>query len=229
MIHSVTIIGAGVAGLCVARALKDRGAEVTLIDRETDLGIHACSWWAGGMLAPFCEGESAEEPVVRLGQEAAPWWQAKTDAVINNGSLVVSLARDKNDLKRFSRRTEQFEEISSTQVQALEPDLGNRFQKGLYFSSEAHLAPRRALAELRATLLADGVTFIQEDADLDAYAQKGITIDCRGYQARDSMNDLRGVKGEMLVLSCPDVTLHRPIRCRIQKIDLYILNFLIKL
>ena len=73
MIPSVTIIGAGVAGLCVARALKDRGAEVMLIDREADLGIHACSWWAGGMLAPFCEGESAEEPVVRLGQEAAPW------------------------------------------------------------------------------------------------------------------------------------------------------------
>lgn len=222
MIPSVTIIGAGVAGLCVARALTDRGAEVTLIDREADLGIHACSWWAGGMLAPFCEGESAEEPVVRLGQEAAPWWQAKTDAVINNGSLVVSLARDKNDLKRFSRRTEQFEEVSSTQIQALEPDLGNRFQKGLYFSSEAHLAPRRALAELRATLLADGVTFIQEDADLDAYAQKGITIDCRGYQARDSMNDLRGVKGEMLLLSCPDVTLHRPIRLLHPRVPLYI-------
>ncbi len=54
--RAITIIGAGVAGLCVARALLDRGAHVTLVDRHETSGPHACSWWAGGMLAPFCEG-----------------------------------------------------------------------------------------------------------------------------------------------------------------------------
>jgi len=220
--EQVTIIGAGVAGLCVARALADRGTPVVMIDRAADIGPQACSWWAGGMLAPFCEGESAEEPVIRLGQEAADWWHAKTGAVHRNGSLVVSPARDKSDLTRFARRTAHFREIGADEIQTLEPDLGGRFSRGLFFESEAHLAPREALARLRAGLVADGVTFEQAEADPETCAAKGLTIDCRGYHARDSLTDLRGVKGEMLVLSCPDVTLRRPVRLLHPRLPLYV-------
>ncbi|MGJ8556058.1 MAG: FAD-dependent oxidoreductase [Sulfitobacter geojensis] len=218
----VTVIGAGVAGLCVARALLDRGASVVVVDRQNAAGPHACSWWAGGMLAPFCEGESAEEPVVRLGCEAADWWDAKTGAVQRRGSLVVSPARDKSDLTRFARRTTGYREVSGVEISTLEPDLGDRFAKGLFFESEAHLAPRRALAQLRAGLLADGARFEQDDADPVAYAQRGLTVDCRGFQAKADLADLRGVKGEMLVLSCPEVTLTRPVRMLHPRVPLYI-------
>lgn len=218
----VTVIGAGVAGLCIARALIDRGAAVTLVDRHDQPGPHACSWWAGGMLAPFCEGESAEEPVVRLGSEAADWWAAKTDAVHRRGSLVVSPARDKADLLRFSRRTTGFREVSGAEISTLEPDLGDRFSKGLFFESEAHLAPRQALEILRESLVSDGAEFVQDDADPADYAQRGLTIDCRGFQAKGALQDLRGVKGEMLILSCPDITLSRPIRLLHPRIPLYI-------
>ncbi len=218
----VTIIGAGVAGLCIARALLDRGADVMLVDRHPELGAHACSWWAGGMLAPFCEGESAEEPVVRLGCEAADWWEAKTRAVQRCGSLVVSSARDKPDLAQFARRTTGFRELTGPEVSELEPDLGERFTKGLFFENEAHLTPRLALARLRASLVADGAEFVQDDADPADYAQRGLTLDCRGFQAKDKLHDLRGVKGEMLVLSCPDVTLTRPIRMLHPRVPLYI-------
>jgi glycine oxidase len=218
----VTIIGGGVAGLCVARTLLDCGVGVVLVDRHNDIGPHACSWWAGGMLAPFCEGESAEEPVVRLGREAADWWEAKTGAVHRCGSLVVSSMRDTADLARFARRTTGFRQVSGAEISDLEPDLGGRFTKGLFFESEAHLAPRRALARLRASLLADGAVFVQEDADPDRYAQRGLTIDCRGFQARDRLGDLRGVKGEMLVLSCPDVSISRPIRLLHPRVPLYL-------
>ncbi|WP_424987402.1 FAD-dependent oxidoreductase [Microbulbifer sp. S227A] len=218
----ITIIGAGVAGLCVARALRDRGADVTLVDRHAQPGPHACSWWAGGMLAPFCEGESAEEPVVRLGAEAADWWAAKTGAVSRNGSLVVSPSRDKSDLVRFARRTSGYRKVTAPEIETLEPDLGNRFATGLFFETEAHLAPRTALARLRDGLASDGVTFVQEDADPEAHAGRGLTIDCRGFQARDALRDLRGVKGEMLVLSCPDIELRRPIRMLHPRVPLYI-------
>jgi glycine oxidase len=199
-----------------------RGATVTLVDRHADLGPHACSWWAGGMLAPFCEGESAEEPVVRLGQESANWWDAKTQAVHRCGTLVVSPARDKADLVRFGRRTTGYREVTGAEIAALEPDLGQRFAKGLFFKDEAHLAPRTALAQLRASLVADGAAFVQEDANPEAHAKHGLTVDCRGFQAKDRLADLRGVKGEMLVLSCPDVTLHRPIRMLHPRVPLYI-------
>ncbi|WP_299961456.1 FAD-dependent oxidoreductase [uncultured Roseobacter sp.] len=218
----VTVIGAGVAGLCVARALLDRGAHVVLVDRHAENGPHACSWWAGGMLAPFCEGESAEEPVVRLGAEAADWWALRTDAVARRGSLVVSPARDRADLARFARRTRAHRAVTAGEITALEPDLGERFAQGLFFESEAHLAPRAALAQLREGVIADGAVFRQEDADPEHHAERGLTIDCRGYQARTDLPDLRGVKGEMLILSCPEVTLHRPIRMLHPRVPLYI-------
>ncbi len=218
----IAIIGAGVAGLCAARALSDRDADVVVVDRHADIGEHACSWWAGGMLAPFCEGESAEEPVVRLGGEAADWWATKTDTLRRCGSLVISPARDKSDLVRFARRTTGFREVDRTGIATLEPDLGERFGKGLFFESEAHLAPRAALSQLRAGLVADGVQFAQDNADPVQYAKRGLTIDCRGFQAKDNLHDLRGVKGEMLLLSCPDVSLSRPIRMLHPRVPLYI-------
>ncbi len=219
---AVTIIGGGVAGLCVARVLRDKGADVTVVDRHDGPGPHACSWWAGGMLAPHCEGESAEEPVVRLGQEAADWWDAHTGCVTRNGSLVVSLARDHADLTRFARRTQGHDPVTKTEIAQLEPDLGDRFAKGLFFGAEAHLSPRAALSALRAGLQSDGVVFETADADPADYASRGLTVDCRGFRAKDALADLRGVKGEMLVLSCPDVALNRPIRLLHPRVPLYV-------
>lgn len=219
---NVTVIGAGVAGLCIARTLLDRGATVTLVDRHASTGSHACSWWAGGMLAPFCEGESAEEPVVRLGAEAADWWAKKTGGVHRCGSLVVSPSRDKADLTRFARHTRCHRQLTGPEITALEPDLGTRFTQALFFESEAHLSPRTALTDLRESLTADGATFVKDNADPEAYAKRGVTIDCRGFAARDALPDLRGVKGEMLILSCPEVTLARPIRMLHPRVPIYV-------
>jgi glycine oxidase len=218
----VTVIGAGVAGLCVARTLLDRSVGVTVIDRHAAPGAHACSWWAGGMLAPCCEGESAEEPVMRLGTEAADWWDAQTGCVQRRGSVVVSPGRDQADLTRFARLTRGHRAVTGPEISELEPDLGTRFNRGLFFETEAHLAPRAALAALRDSLATDGARFVQDEADPDAIAAKGLTIDCRGFAARDQLTDLRGVKGEMLILSCPDVTLTRPIRVLHPRVPIYV-------
>lgn len=220
--EQLTIVGAGVVGLCAARALVDRGVSVRVIDRGNGIGSHACSWWAGGMLAPFCESESAEEPVVRLGQEAADWWEKHTGKVHRNGSLVVSLGRDRADLHQFEKRTSQFSIVGAQEITALEPDLDERFERGLFFNTEAHLAPRDALKTLRGNLETDGVTFIQDEVDPLGLSKKGLTIDCRGFAARDRLSDLRGVKGETVILRCPDVSLSRPVRLLHPRIPLYV-------
>ena len=216
----VTIIGAGVAGLTIAREVLDRGLKVTLIDRHEGIGPHQCSWWAGGMLAPFCEGESAEEPVVRLGAGAAAWWQKHTGLVTQAGSLVVSPARDRADMRRFARRTTEFREIGAEEIAKLEPDLAGRFSNGLLFETEAHLAPREALQELRAGLIKDGATFEVGEADPDQLT--GLVVDTRGFAAKPALPDLRGVKGEMLILKCDDVSLSRPVRLLHPRIPLYV-------
>ena len=202
------IVGAGVAGLCVATELAARGVPIRLFDRCPDgPGPHSCSWWAGGMLAPDCEGESADPAVTRLGRTAADWWDRQVGGVARRGTLVVALERDGGELDRFGRLAGGHRRLDSDGVAALEPELGGRFLGGLHFVGEAHLRPRAALAGLAARLRADGVpvAIVEPDPDLP-------TIDCRGLAARDALTDLRGVKGEMAVVRCPDLELSRPVR-----------------
>ncbi|WP_262748702.1 FAD-dependent oxidoreductase, partial [Enterobacter sichuanensis] len=70
---SVVVRGAGVAGLAAALELARHGLHVTVVERRPAIGLGA-SHWAGGMLAPFCEGEVADPSVVERGRTAAVWW-----------------------------------------------------------------------------------------------------------------------------------------------------------
>lgn len=218
----VAIVGAGVVGLACAVELLERGASVTVHERGSRIGAEACSWFAGGMLAPWCEGESAEEPVVRLGQEAAGWWARHTDEVVSQGTLVVAPSRDRSELRRFGQRTDRFVEIDAEAVAALEPDLAGRFSRALFFGDEAHLDPRRAIASLGAKVLAKGgeIRFGSQVEPVDVEAEA--VLDCRGLAARETLRDLRGVKGEMLVLKSDEISLARPVRLLHPRIPLYI-------
>src|SRR3546814_10753218 len=48
-----------------------------------------------------------------------------------------------------------------------------------------------------------------------------VTVDCRGLAARDRLAELRGVRGEMLVLRSREVTLTRPVRLLHPRIPAY--------
>ena len=215
----VTIIGAGVAGLWAARALLAHGIRPQILDRAGPPGPHGCSWWAGGMLAPQCEGAVAEPAVVIHGASAAAEWDKVTE-VRRTGTLVLALDRDRADLKRFAARTTGHREVAVGDIADLESHLGGRHRRGLFFEGEAHLVPRRALADLTAALEAEGVTVQRVEAtpcDLP-----GTVIDCRGIAARDDLPALRPVRGEMVLLHAPEIELTRPVRLLHTRHPLYI-------
>lgn len=193
-----SVMGGGVAGLCVTTALAERGLPVELL---TDDGTPA-SHWAGGMLAPDCEGESAPAEVVSAGRNAADWWAARVSGIVRRGTLVVAPPRDSAELDRFARMTRGHLPADPA---ALEPDLSGRFARGLHFPDEAQLDPRAAITELRNRLVRMGVPIRQGQPC-------GQIIDCRGMAARDHLTDLRGVRGEMLIVDAPDIRLSRTIR-----------------
>ena len=90
------------------------------------------------------------------------------------------------------------------------------------FPSEAHLDPRRALPALAERLKRRGVA-IRFGVDMQATAtQADIVVDCRGLAARDVLPDLRGVRGEMVVIRSREVSLSRPVRLLHPRIPLYI-------
>lgn len=213
----ISVLGAGVAGLCIANELLSRGVSCRIYDRQSLPGPHACSWWAGGMLAPFCERESAEEEVIHFGAEAIDWWDQHTDQVHRNGSIVLSTTRDRNELVRFGKRTRDYAWLDAAQVAELEPDLSGHIRQALHFSGEAHLDPRKALLKLAQNLLEAGITI--ESGEPDPHSQ---IIDCRGFAAANELNGIRGVKGEMLVLHCPELSISRPVRFIHPRMPLYI-------
>ncbi|NVO28203.1 FAD-dependent oxidoreductase [Donghicola sp. C2-DW-16] len=192
-----SVLGAGVAGLCVATALSERGLPVELVAGPDIPASH----WAGGMLAPMCEGESAPPEVVHMGKHAADWWSARFDGVQWRGTLVVASPRDQAELQRFARATRGHHTVDPAQYEA---DLKGRFSRALYFPEEAHMDPRAAMACLRQRLADRGVATVK--------TPKGQIIDCRGLAARDQLPDLRAVRGEMLVVHAADVHLTRTVR-----------------
>jgi glycine oxidase len=214
------VIGAGVVGLACATELAERGARVTLYERRGEIGGNA-SWLAGGMLAPFCEGESAPENVVVRGAEAIGWWAKRVPAVVRAGSLVVAPPRDSGEIERFAARTRAYERVDEARIAELEPDLAGRFRKGLFFPSEGHVDPRVALAALATRLSGLGaeLKFGTAPGDLEGF---DAVVDCRGYAARADLPELRPVRGEMLLVRTAEVKLRRPVRLLHPRIPLYI-------
>jgi glycine oxidase len=218
----VTVVGAGVAGLACALELAERGVAVEVLERGARLGAAGCSWYAGGMLAPWCELESSGPLIARLGEESIPWWRAHFPGTVVNGTLVVAHGRDAPDIAQFADRTGHFERVGAEAIAALEPDLAGRFSQGLYFRDEAHLDPRAALAALAARLgeLKIPVRFGVEASSVFLGGRQ--VIDCTGLGARGELADLRGVKGEMLLLRLPELSLARPVRLLHPRTPVYV-------
>src|SRR6185437_3378877 len=100
--------------------------------------------------------------------------------------------------------------------------LDGRFREALFFAEEGHVEPRRVLPELHARIREAGGTIAFGSApaakDID-----GIAIDCRGLAARDAFPDLRGVKGEEIIVETDEIALSRPVRLMHPRWPLYII------
>lgn len=218
-----TVIGAGVAGLACAVELAERGAQVEVLERGAGLGQGCCSWFAGGMLAPWCERVSAPPLIVTLADESLLWWSEKYPAIVRRGTLVLAHGRDGGELKHFARRTAHYEWLDAAGIAALEPDLAGRFEHGLYFKDEAHIDPRAALGVLAERVRSLGGTIrFNAPAERKGETDGRCVIDCTGLAARTVLSDLRGVKGEMLHVRAPDLSLTRPIRVLHPRTPVYV-------
>jgi glycine oxidase len=217
----IVVIGAGVVGLTTALILAERGAKVTLIERSPELGGNA-SWLAGGMLAPFCEGESSPRSVVDLGKGAIDGWDAHVPGVVRAGTLVVAPPRDIGEIDRFAQRTGGHERVDEARIAELEPDLAGRFRKGLFFPGEGHLDPRAAMGALADALRHHGadVRFGEDGERVGPGA--GLIVDCRGFAARADLKHLRGVRGEIVRVRTREVSFTRTIRLLHPRIPLYV-------
>src|SRR6202521_833750 len=175
----VSVIGAGIVGAWQALLFAQAGHDVTLHERSDAAMTQSTSYWAGGMLAPWCEAEASEPVIVRLGIRSLDLWREHFPQTPFNGSLVVAHARDRSDFERFARLTSGHRRLDTHGVTEIEPSLEGRFREGLFYAGEGHVEPRRVLPELHARFAAAGGT-IKFNSEADASELGGIVIDCRG-------------------------------------------------
>ena len=120
------------------------------------------------------------------------------------------------------RLTSGHRRLDASALAELEPSLEGRFRDALFFADEGHVEPRRVLPKLHERIIAAGGTikFNSEPAPSDI---DGIVIDCRGLSARDTQPELRGVKGELILIETDEVKLARPVRLIHPRWPLYVI------
>ena len=216
----IAILGAGIAGLWQAYTLARAGHDVTLIERSKEPFENGCSLYAGAMLAPCAEEEGAEKLIRELGLRSIELWREHYPETQLQGSLIVTAARDRGELDRFERMTQGHERVGEKQIAELEPDLAGRYMNGLYFAGEGHVHPHAAMDFLlHAGEEAGAVAHFGREA---APENTDLVIDCRGLAARDELKELRGVRGERLVIKTGEVELTRPVRLLHPRFPLYV-------
>jgi glycine oxidase len=221
---SVTVVGAGIIGLWQALTLARAGHQVHLIEASSEANPFAASAsrYAGAMLSPDCEAESAPLLVRDLGRVSLPIWRSVYPGLLSKGSLVVPMPRDPRDLARYAKLTEGHTLLDAAKIAELEPELAERFDAALYFANEAHMSALDALTFLLRAVGEAGVRVSFAVDGMSAVPPSGVVIDCRGRAAADRLAGLRGVRGERIVVRARDVHLQRPVRLLHPRVPFYV-------
>ena len=219
---TITVAGAGIVGLWQALTLARRGFSVRLIERSAEPFAQAASAYAGAMLGPYCETEAAA-PVIRdLGLRGIEHWRRVFPGTVMQGTLVIAAARDQSEVERFARLTQGYERLDTAAIGGLEPDLAGRFPGGLFYGAEGHVPTLDAMHFLLDEAKRAGVAVVFGTEWPDTADGADLVVDCRGLGARAELADLRGVRGERLIVRTREIRFKRPVRLLHPRHSLYV-------
>lgn len=241
---SIVILGAGLMGRLLAVELARQGHAVEVFDSGGPAAEHAAAPIAAAMLAPLAESAVTEPGVVRMGQYSLTRWPQMLASLTQpvffqqEGTLIVWHRQDAAEAQRLQRLLQATQNtipdlpamqvLDGAGVAAAEPTLADRFVQGLYLPGEGQLDNRQLLATLVHEMGRLGVhCHWHTPRDPAEFApgtpgQADWLIDCRGLGARNQWRALRGVRGEVVRVHAPEVTLRRPTRVVHPRYPIYI-------
>ncbi|MFT3815389.1 MAG: FAD-dependent oxidoreductase [Acidovorax sp.] len=235
----IALLGAGLMGRLLAVALAERGHRVEVFEAAGPEADGAAARVAAAMLAPLAESAVTEPGVVRMGQHALARWPeliAGLPAPVffqQTGTLIVWHRQDAAEAQRLRGQLERTQEripnlphlqaLAGSELAQAEPALAGRFHQGLLLPGEGQLDNRQLLAALLQAMERRGVqVHWHTPRETTQFSDGDWVIDCRGLGARAQWNALRGVRGEVVRVHAPEVTLQRPTRLVHPRYPLYI-------
>ena len=246
----VAIIGAGVLGRLLSVQLIEQGHDISIYEKDALEAPDNAAYTSAGMLCPLGEIIHAPKVVLEKGWWSLERWQDRLLTIQrldpehqeiffqHEGSLAVAFAQDKScyaqlqqdfDLKASQYRDDVID-MTADQLHALEPAL-HQFDRGFHLRTEGQLC-NRSFLEATSRILRKHVTVhdqhpVSENDMASLQASHDWVVDCRGSGAieqplHSDAKALRGVRGEVLRVYCPDVTLSRPLRVMHPRNSIYI-------
>jgi len=181
-VQSVAVIGAGIIGLSCALELAERGARVSIFERNWP--PRGASWAAAGMLAPAFEAAAASGTHPRLFelcQASAESWSdwaerletrsGRSAGYVAGPSLTIAKTAEQADLLQAvqARLAGQASAPQSCahRMRTLEPAVQTNMLDAALLPSDGHADNRRTLDALVASVLADpNITVREQTPDL---------------------------------------------------------------
>jgi L-2-hydroxyglutarate oxidase LhgO len=158
------VVGGGVVGVCVARALKSRfGGRVRLIEKEPECGLHASGRNSGVIHAGFYySADSLKAKFTRAGNRALTAYCESKGIPLNRcGKLVVAqgpadLPQLDELLRRGRANDVPLESISEEEARKIEPRV-KTLERAIFSPTTSSADPARVIAALKEDAQTEGV------------------------------------------------------------------------
>src|SRR3990167_5696259 len=231
------VVGAGIMGRLLALSLINTGYQVSIFDKHDDSGIGSCSMMAAGLLTPITELDKSEIIIYELGMVALTQHWPTILKVLeeevyfqHTGSIVVAHTKDNAEMSHLIslistklKMDSVFQKLNQSTLTQHESHLA-KFNHAYYFPQEGHIDSQQMMAALKKWLYAKQIEWYQHvhvdtiRTGMIEYNQTSmkfdIVFDCRGLGAKSIFSDLYGIRGELIRLHAPDVSITRPIPVR---------------
>lgn len=248
----IGIAGAGLSGRLVALLMTQQGHDVSLFDPASEPHDPvAAAFTAAGMLSPVAELESGDENVYQLGLRSMDLWTHIVPTLslpvelLFQGSLMLAHRGDEGAAQRIisllQRKAPTHDvpiSLSREQLSEQEPSIQGPAHAWL-LQNEGQIHTPQAMAALAASCEQAQWHWQQKVIKLEPgkiHTAQAIhhfdwVFDTRGVGAREvkfpnvqtlSCQNVRGVRGEVLGLEVPGMTLQRPIRLLHPRYRVYI-------
>jgi L-2-hydroxyglutarate oxidase len=168
MVSDFLVIGGGIVGLSIARELRGRfsDASVILIEKEPACGLHASGRNSGVLHAGFYySADSLKAKFTRSGNRAMTAYCEERNIPLNKcGKLVV--AKDETELpqldellSRGARNNVPLESLTEEQAREIEPRV-KTYQRAIFSPTTSSGNPHRVIEAMEQDAKQEGVTVV---------------------------------------------------------------------